>query len=87
MLSQLAPPSRLDLNLNSLQVPPGPPSPSLSTTSFMSSVSWMADKTTSELIPLLKNAYSALKDKEKGSCSFIFSCENQQSPPLIYNIN
>ncbi|KAI8371255.1 hypothetical protein EDC96DRAFT_552304 [Choanephora cucurbitarum] len=29
------------------------------------SVSWMAEKTSTELIPLLKNAYSALKDKEK----------------------
>ncbi|ORE22361.1 hypothetical protein BCV71DRAFT_241043 [Rhizopus microsporus] len=31
----------------------------------MSSISWMAEKTSSELIPMLKNAYSALKDKEK----------------------
>ncbi|KAL9541944.1 hypothetical protein MBANPS3_008859 [Mucor bainieri] len=65
MLSHLAPPGHLDLNRNTLQVPSGPPSPTLSTTSFMSSVSWMAEKTSSELIPMLKNAYSALKDKEK----------------------
>lgn len=64
--SQL-PPNRLDLNnINSFQIPSGPPSPTLSTASFMSSVSWMAEKTSTELIPLLKNAYSALKDKEKG---------------------
>lgn len=66
MLSHTAP-KRLDLsNINTLQVPSGPPSPTLSTTSFMSSVSWMAEKTSHELIPMLKNAYSALKDKEKG---------------------
>jgi hypothetical protein len=71
MLSQLAPPGRLDLNRNTLnQVPPGPPSPTLSTASFMSSVSWMAEKTSTELIPMLKNAYSALKDKEKGKSIF-----------------
>lgn len=66
MLSHLAPPGHLDLSRNTLQVPSGPPSPTLSTTSFMSSVSWMAEKTSSELIPMLKNAYTALKDKEKG---------------------
>lgn len=65
MISQ--PPNRINLNnINSLQIPSGPPSPTLSTTSFMSSVSWMAEKTSNELIPMLKNAYSALKDKEKG---------------------
>ncbi|KAG0169346.1 hypothetical protein DFQ28_003709 [Apophysomyces sp. BC1034] len=31
----------------------------------MSSVSWMAEKSANELIPMLKNAYSTLKDKEK----------------------
>ncbi|KAI8388628.1 uncharacterized protein BYT42DRAFT_611649 [Radiomyces spectabilis] len=31
----------------------------------MSSVSWMAEKSTNELIPLLKNAFNVLKDKEK----------------------
>ncbi|KAG1382362.1 hypothetical protein G6F61_002327 [Rhizopus arrhizus] len=41
---------------------PGPPSP---THSFVSSFSWMAEKTSSELIPMLKNAYHTLKDKEK----------------------
>jgi hypothetical protein len=68
MLSHLAPPpGHLDLkNMNLLQIPSGPPSPTLSTTSFMSSVSWMAEKTSNELIPMLKGAYSALKDKEKG---------------------
>lgn len=75
MLSDLAPPGRLDLkNMNSLQIPSGPPSPTLSTTSFMSSVSWMAEKTSNELIPMLKNAYSALKDKEKGACSNKIKC-------------
>ncbi|KAF7731889.1 hypothetical protein EC973_007720 [Apophysomyces ossiformis] len=44
---------------------PGPPSPSLSTTSRMSSFSWMAEKSASELIPMLKNAYTTLKDREK----------------------
>ncbi|CEP14342.1 hypothetical protein [Parasitella parasitica] len=56
---------RLDLSQSMSQVPPGPPSPTLSTTSLMSSVSWMAEKTSSELIPMLKSAYCALKDKEK----------------------
>lgn len=61
-------PPRIDLKKSkALQVPAGPPSPSLSTASFMSSISWMAEKTSSELIPMLKNAYSALKDKEKGT--------------------
>ncbi|KAI8974362.1 hypothetical protein BDB01DRAFT_729194 [Pilobolus umbonatus] len=31
----------------------------------MSSVSWMAEKTSNDLIPMLKNAYHALKDKER----------------------
>ncbi|KAI8144638.1 hypothetical protein BJV82DRAFT_513247 [Fennellomyces sp. T-0311] len=31
----------------------------------MSSVSWMAEKSSTELIPMLKSAYSALKDKER----------------------
>ncbi|KAL0085276.1 hypothetical protein J3Q64DRAFT_1809822 [Phycomyces blakesleeanus] len=31
----------------------------------MSSMSWVADKSSAELIPMLKNAYGALKDKEK----------------------
>ncbi|KAG2232444.1 hypothetical protein INT48_001920 [Thamnidium elegans] len=42
-----------------------PPSPSLSTTSFISSISW-TKKTPNELIPMLKNAYDTLKDKERG---------------------
>ncbi|KAI8063750.1 hypothetical protein BC940DRAFT_348899 [Gongronella butleri] len=42
-----------------------PPSPTMSTNSFMSSMSWMAEKSTAELIPLLKNAYHSLKDKER----------------------
>ncbi|KAI8380685.1 hypothetical protein BD560DRAFT_386839 [Blakeslea trispora] len=64
MLSHHTKPGYLDLS-NSLQVPQGPPSPTHSTASFMSSVTWMAEKTSTELIPLLRNAYSALKDKEK----------------------
>ncbi|OBZ84928.1 hypothetical protein A0J61_07020 [Choanephora cucurbitarum] len=64
MLSQHTKPDFLDLS-NTLQLPQGPPSPTHSTASFMSSVTWMAEKTSTELIPLLKNAYSALKDKEK----------------------
>ncbi|KAI8991223.1 hypothetical protein BDF20DRAFT_810584 [Mycotypha africana] len=31
----------------------------------MSSMSWMAEKSTLELVPMLKNAYTALKDKEQ----------------------
>ncbi|ORZ07907.1 hypothetical protein BCR42DRAFT_463039 [Absidia repens] len=31
----------------------------------MSSVSWMAEKSSSDLIPMLKNAYHTLKDKER----------------------
>jgi hypothetical protein len=56
----------INITKDTLRVPSGPPSPTLSTTSFMSSVSWMAEKTSTELIPMLKNAYTALKDKEKG---------------------
>jgi hypothetical protein len=71
MLSQLAPPGRFVFYLNKVyEFSPGPPSPTLSTASFMSSVSWMAEKTSTELIPMLKNAYSALKDKEKGKSIF-----------------
>ncbi|KAG1047963.1 hypothetical protein G6F46_005808 [Rhizopus delemar] len=55
----------INITKDTLRVPSGPPSPTLSTTSFMSSVSWMAEKTSTELIPMLKNAYTALKDKEK----------------------
>jgi len=87
MMSHLTPP-HLDLKTSSpFQTSGGggggPPSPSLSTTSFMSSVSWMAEKSSNELIPMLKNAYSALKDKEKGkakhypfSGNMSHSCEN-----------
>lgn len=42
-----------------------PPSPTLSCTSIVSSKSWM-QKSPNELIPMLKNAYSTLKDKERG---------------------
>ncbi|CAO3599593.1 unnamed protein product [Absidia cylindrospora] len=42
-----------------------PLSPTTSTASFMSSVSWMAEKSSSDLIPMLKNAYHTLKDKER----------------------
>lgn len=50
-----------------------PPSPSLSTTSsFISSVSWM-QKSPTELIPMLKNAYSTLKDKEKGNTNIMLN--------------
>lgn len=47
-------------------VPPTPPSPTFSTTSLISSMSWIADKAPQELIPMIKNAYSSLKEKEKG---------------------
>jgi hypothetical protein len=39
---------------------PTPPSPSLSTASWL-------QKSPNELIPMLKNAYSTLKDKEQGN--------------------
>ncbi|KAI8097715.1 uncharacterized protein BX664DRAFT_312530 [Halteromyces radiatus] len=42
-----------------------PPSPTFSTTSKMSSMSWIVDKAPHELIPMLKNAYYSLKEKEK----------------------
>ncbi|KAL0088644.1 hypothetical protein J3Q64DRAFT_1341311 [Phycomyces blakesleeanus] len=42
-----------------------PSSPALSTSSFMSSVSWVAEKSAVELVTLLKNAYTVLRDKEK----------------------
>ncbi|KAI8885359.1 hypothetical protein K501DRAFT_284331 [Backusella circina FSU 941] len=64
MLNKLEKP-HLEINSNLLSVNSGPPSPALSSTSFISSVSWMAEKTSNELIPLLKNAYGALKDKER----------------------
>ncbi|CAO3608037.1 unnamed protein product [Cunninghamella blakesleeana] len=65
-MSQRKTPTHLDIpsTSNTAQIG-GPPSPTLSTTSFMSSVSWMAEKSTAELIPLLKNAYHAIRDKER----------------------
>jgi hypothetical protein len=42
-----------------------PPSPTLSSTSIISSKSWM-QKSPNELTSMLKNAYSTLKDKERG---------------------
>ncbi|KAM3584081.1 hypothetical protein VKS41_004048 [Umbelopsis sp. WA50703] len=45
--------------------PSGPPSPTMSTNSIVSSMSWIVDKSPADLMPLLKNAYTALKDKEK----------------------
>ncbi|KAI9247809.1 hypothetical protein EDC94DRAFT_528691 [Helicostylum pulchrum] len=42
-----------------------PYSPAASTTSFISSVSWVAEKSASELGSLLKNAYRSLREKEK----------------------
>jgi hypothetical protein len=63
MLSKLALPN---LEINSLPMSAGPPSPTLSTTSLRSSVSWMAEKTSTELLPILKHVYKSLKDKEKG---------------------
>lgn len=47
-----------------------PPSPSLSCTSVVSSKSWM-QKNPNELIPMLKNAYDTLKDREKGLLDFV----------------
>jgi hypothetical protein len=42
-----------------------PFSPAASTTSFISSVSWVAEKSASELGSLLKTAYKSLREKEK----------------------
>lgn len=42
-----------------------PYSPAASTNSFISSVSWVAEKSASELSVLLKNAYHSLREKEK----------------------
>lgn len=42
-----------------------PYSPAASTTSIISSVSWVAEKSASELGTLLKNAYKSLREKEK----------------------
>lgn len=42
-----------------------PYSPADSTTSFLSSVSGIAEKSASELGTLLKNAYRSLREKEK----------------------
>ncbi|RUS23477.1 hypothetical protein BC938DRAFT_475089 [Jimgerdemannia flammicorona] len=44
----------------------GPPSPALSSAgSLTSTLSWFAEKSPAELIPLLKEAYGALRDKER----------------------
>lgn len=42
-----------------------PCSPTESTHSFISSVSWVAEKSASELGTLLKSAYKSLREKEK----------------------
>lgn len=47
-----------------------PFSPAASTTSFISSVSWVAEKSASELGSLLKNAYKSLREKEKSKLCF-----------------
>ncbi|ORZ00625.1 hypothetical protein BCR43DRAFT_485546 [Syncephalastrum racemosum] len=45
---------------------PEPTSPgALSSTSFMSTFSWVAEKSSQELTTLLKNAYSSLRDRER----------------------
>ncbi|KAI8068619.1 hypothetical protein BC940DRAFT_366816 [Gongronella butleri] len=44
---------------------PPPPSPTLSTTSLRSSMSWIAEKSPQDLVGLLKSAYSHLREKEK----------------------
>lgn len=50
-----------------------PYSPAASTTSLISSVSWIAEKSASDLGTLLKNAYKSLREKEKSkNCLFIF---------------
>ncbi|GAA5805688.1 hypothetical protein HPULCUR_011211 [Helicostylum pulchrum] len=48
-----------------------PYSPAASTTSFISSVSWVAEKSASELGSLLKNAYRSLREKEKSKYTYI----------------
>ncbi|KAI8874762.1 hypothetical protein K501DRAFT_264722 [Backusella circina FSU 941] len=56
--SQSTPTSQLHLETSPL-------SPTGSTTSFISSVSWVAEKSAAELGSLLKNAYKSLREKEK----------------------
>jgi hypothetical protein len=48
-----------------------PLSPTGSTASFISSVSWVAEKSAAELGSLLKNAYKSLREKEKSMISVI----------------
>lgn len=43
-----------------------PCSPVSTTTSFISNVSWIAEKSAAELGVLLKSAYKSLREKEKG---------------------
>ncbi|ORZ10151.1 hypothetical protein BCR42DRAFT_381062 [Absidia repens] len=58
-------PLKLDNKLPHDALQHAPPSPTFSTTSLISSMSWIADKGPQDLIPLLKNAYTAIKEKEK----------------------
>lgn len=55
----------LNIPSASLAASPGPPSPTMSTNSIISSMSWIVEKSPTDLIPMLKNAYTALKDKER----------------------
>ena len=48
---------------NTEPVSPG----AISTASFMSSFSWLAEKSSTDLTALLKNAYSSLREKDKGN--------------------
>ena len=50
-----------------------PSSPAASTTSFASSVSWVAEKSASELGSLLKSAYKSLREKERSEYLFYAS--------------
>lgn len=54
----------------SIMASSGPPSPTMSTNSIISSMSWIVEKSPTDLIPMLKNAYTALKDKERGGLFF-----------------
>ena len=49
--------------VNTEPISPG----AISTSSFMSSFSWLAEKSSADLTALLKNAYSSLREKDKGN--------------------
>ena len=67
----------------SIMASSGPPSPTMSTNSIISSMSWIVEKSPTDLIPMLKNAYTALKDKERGRLFFGYHSGNLSNLPYI----